>query len=458
MAAALDNGGTGRLYLGVDVGGTKILAALAKASGRILARFRRATPRRGARADTVAAVADAVDGALAKGGVDPGAVGAAGLAVPGVVDADGEVAFSPNTNLAGARIAGDLRRRFGFPVAIGNDVNCGALGEAWLGSAGWADSAVGVFVGTGIGGGIIVDGRLLRGRRGAAGEIGHMLVAPGGPVCGCGATGCLEAVASRTAIERDIRQALADGRATVLAELPGARRKPIKSGLLRKALQRGDAVVAEVMTRAAEALGRACVSLRHLLDPDVIVLGGGVIEACEDFVMPVVERAAAADTLTGPGPAAKIVVSALGDDAVVLGAVAMAQRAAGRDPIERAMRGAEYPVLSVAGRDAVAVGGKTAGADVCVRADGKVKKRRKLLDGLGAEPETIGRAELEQVCRFGPALLVVAAPEGSLPVTEEGRTFLRRRGIELQVLPAGAAAEAFNSAPTRKAAIVHVEV
>jgi len=452
MGAAADEDGEKKMYLGVDVGGTKTLAALAKGSGKIVSRSRRPTPRGGKTSETLKAIRRTMEEALVEAGGDAASVKAAGVAVPGVIDADGRVVFSPNTNLAGARPGAELSAALGVPVALGNDVNCGALGEKWLGSAGWAADAVCVFVGTGIGGGIILNGRLHRGRRGAAGELGHMQMRADGPTCGCGAPGCLEALASRTAMERDIRAAADTGRQTVLTDLLEGDLRQIKSSMLRKALEREDPVVTEVVSAASEVLGRACLNLRHLLDPEVIVLGGGVVEACERFIMPIVERVTAGDTLLGPGPGAKVVVSALGDDAVVLGAVALARQAAGEDPLAEVAAVDElYPTISDVGKGTVAVGGKTYDGDIYIRADGKVKNRRKLLAKVGSSPGRIDRPELEKVCRYGPGVLFVSG--GGVRLTREGRLFLRRRGIDVEV---GGGPDAFNDARRRKAAIVHL--
>ena len=320
------------LYVGIDVGGTKILAALAEPSGAILGRRRSPTPRGGTPQDVLAAIERLVEELLAEHGLQPAALEAIGLAVPGIVDdAKGRVVFTPNMNLSGLVIVPRLATRFGAAAALGNDVDLGTLGEAWLGAAQGARSVVGIFVGTGIGGGILLDGRLVRGCRGAAGEIGHIVMQIDGPQCGCGNRGCLEALASRTAIERDIRAAIEAGEGSVLAELTGGDLQVIRSKVLKKALNQGDPVVTRVMRRAAVYLGHACLTVRHILDPEVIVLGGGVMEACGDFLMPIVEQVVASDALPGARQGGRVVLSALGDDAVVLGAVALAKERAGAD-------------------------------------------------------------------------------------------------------------------------------
>ncbi|MGB2821398.1 MAG: ROK family protein, partial [Phycisphaerae bacterium] len=305
-----------KLYVGVDVGGTKILATLVKRSGKVLARRRLPTPREGKCGEVVEAVAAAIEKLLHRADTS-GGVAAVGLAIPGVVDPDrGRVVITPNMNLTGLDIVKEMRKRIDVPVALGNDVNLGTLGEKWLGAGRGARSAVGIFLGTGIGGGVIIDGAMYRGCRESAGEVGHLIMQPGGPLCGCGSRGCFEALASRTAIERDIRAAVASGRKSVVTELLEDEAGLIRSGTLKKAIAQNDEVVVEVMRRAAEITGYACLSIRHLIDPEVIILGGGVIEACGDFMLPIIEEIVASDPLTGARPGGRIVPSLLGDDAV----------------------------------------------------------------------------------------------------------------------------------------------
>ncbi|MFB3893095.1 MAG: ROK family protein [Phycisphaerae bacterium] len=449
---------TNRLYVGVDVGGTKTLAALATAYGEILARERRPTPREGGPIDTVAAIVQLISDLLGKNHVAAGSLGAIGLAVPGIVgDGHEEVTFAPNLNIAGVNVVAPLKEKFGAPTVLGNDVNLGTLGEKWLGAARDATSAVGIFVGTGIGGGIIQDGRLLTGHRGSAGEIGHIILQMGGPRCGCGGLGCLEALASRTAIERDLRQAMRDGRATVLKELAGARAKVIKSSVLAEALKKKDKVVVEVMRRASEALGQACVTVRHVLDPEVIILGGGVVEACGAFVLPIVQRIVARDRLLSGISKGKVVASELGDDAVVLGAVALAQQMIGVDPFKLVLPAVRYPRLSRVGGGSVLVGGRTYREDIHIRANGSVKKRRKLLAKLDGQANIVSAAEAAKLCKGMPSnILIIAGTSRPIKLAREAEELLRKRNLKVQVLPASEAPEAYNAIKGRKAALIHV--
>jgi len=330
-----------RLYLGVDVGATKIQASLVEEGGAILARDRAPTPRDVSPQQVLQAIERVCTKAVKQSDFRLGDLTGIGLAIPGVVDPDSRrVIVTPNMNLTGLPVGERLEDRLGAPVALGNDCNLGTLGEAWLGAARKAQSAVAIFLGTGIGAGFVRRGKLWRGARESAGEIGHIVMQMGGPQCGCGNCGCLEALASRTAIERELRQAVAAGRKTVLTESRGGDLGVIRSNELSRALELGDELVSGVMRRAAEVLGHACLTVRHLIDPELIVLGGGVIKACSEFLLPIVQGVVGSDQLSGARPGGEVVLSALGDDAVVLGAVALARKHAGRSPFKKRRRAA----------------------------------------------------------------------------------------------------------------------
>jgi glucokinase len=237
----------------------------------------------------------------------------------------GRILAAPNIDLEGVPIASKLRKRFGLGVILGNDVNLGTLGEQWLGAAKGAENVVAIFPGTGVGGGVIAAGKLMLGAYGAAAELGHIIVDPHGPACGCGNRGCLEALASRSAIEREIRRAVRSGEKSLVIELAGGKLDVIKSKVLAKALKKKDPLVVRVMRRASEALGLACVTLRHAFDPELFVFGGGLIEACGDFILPVVQKSLDGDPLFRKVPGCRAIPSRLGDDAVILGAVALAK-------------------------------------------------------------------------------------------------------------------------------------
>lgn len=448
-----------RLYLAVDIGGTKIQSSLVEESGSILARERVRTPREGGSPEVLAALEIAMQQVLSDPAVRPNGLAGIGVAVPGVVEPrSGRVVVTPNMNLTGVELGPHLEARFRVPVAIGNDCNLGTLGEAWLGSARNAKSVVGMFVGTGLGGGFVRKGKLWRGAREAAMEVGHTVMQMGGRLCGCGNKGCLEAAASRSAIERDIREGVAQGRPTALNEMLAGDLGQIRSGTLRKALEQGDELVTEVVHRAADVLGHACLTIRHLLDPELIVLGGGVVEACHAYILPIVEGIVTGDKLPGARDAGHVVLSALGDDAVVLGAAALAARHAGRNPFKKKYRFAPtYPAVTWTRQGEVLIANQTYTDDVYVRVDGRIKRRK--TDGqLGCgDSHTIGAEELEKVCKGGPTAVFIGTGEsGQLQLDDAARRYLQQRSIEHRALPTPQAIVAYNDSNQRKAGLFHV--
>lgn len=447
-----------RTYVGVDIGGTKIQASLVEESGTILGRERATTPRECGHGEVVVAIEKLVDNVLKQNDFRTSDLSGIGIAVPGVVEPDtGHVVVTPNMSLSGVPLGEHLEQRFQAPVALGNDCNLGALGEAWLGSGRKARSMVAILVGTGIGAGFVRNGKLWRGARESAGEIGHMVMQIGGPKCGCGNCGCLEALASRTAIERDLHEAVAAGRKTSLTESRGDNLRVIRSSELRRALDAGDELVTEVMRRAAEVLGYACLNVRHLIDPEVIVLGGGVIKACSDYMLPIVEHIVGSDQLPGAREGGEVRVSALGDDAVVLGAVALAQRRAGRNPFKKRFSVRPvYPRVTADDEGAITVGRKTYCRDVILLADGSVEKRKKTSKRHPERAHAISTKELARICAGGPETLFIGTGAcGEPQLSEEGQRFLRQRSIGWTSDLTPAVAAAYNKSKKRKAALLH---
>jgi glucokinase len=281
------------LTVGVDVGGTKIQAA-AISGGQVLGSFRTATPLTGAR-DLRRAIVDAVTQTLSAAGADRGALDAVGLAMPGAVDgAEGTVASSPNLPgfesprpvAIGPAVSSELG---GVPVALGNDVSLAVLGEHRRGTGRGYRNLLGVWVGTGVGGGLILDGELFEGR-GAAAEIGHTMVKPGGRVCSDGKRGHLEAYAGRGRMEARARELARKGRRTTLFRLAERKGKPrVSSGVWLEAMEQGDRVANALIDDAVWALGIALASAQNLLDLEAIVIGGGLGDR---LGMPFIERVA----------------------------------------------------------------------------------------------------------------------------------------------------------------------
>jgi len=313
-------------YIGLDIGGTKIAGALVSASGRILARTKTATPKKVKSADIYDCVTDAIDELIHASHVRLTAIKGIGVGVPGIVDTrHHHILAAPNIALTGFPLRASLNRKYKKPVVMTNDVNAGLLGEAWRGAARGLSHVIGIFPGTGVGGAVITDGKLLLGQQGAATELGHVIVDIDGPLCHCGNRGCLEALTSRWAIERDIRAAVKAGQDSIVVKLKNGKLDVIKSKVLKEALDKNDKVVKTVMSKAARVLGKTAVSLNHTFNPQAIIFGGGVIKACGDFILPIIKKEVAADTFFKKFNTCRILLSQLGDDAVLLGAARLVQ-------------------------------------------------------------------------------------------------------------------------------------
>ena len=318
---------TSKHFIGIDIGGTKIAAALVTANGKILARTKSATPSDAKGKDILKVVLNTIDEIRIEHTL--GKIAGIGIGIPGVADPrTHEVIVTPNIQLAGFPLKKELSKRFKTKIIIDNDVNCGLLGEQWLGAARKAKNVIGLFPGTGVGGAIIIDGKLVTGAQGAAAELGHMTIDLNGPACSCGNRGCLEALASRWAIQRDIRTAIKSGKKSMVTQLTKGDLSVIKSKVLKESLRRSDPVVTGVMTNVANVLGRACVSINHIFNPEMIVLGGGVIEACGDFLLPRIAKIVKDDPFFKKFKPCTIVAAQLEDNAVILGAVALARHPA----------------------------------------------------------------------------------------------------------------------------------
>ena len=302
-------------WIGIDLGGTKLYGVVLD-DGKVAAEAKRKTPTQGgplAVVDTMGALVDDLGGTEGISG--------AGVGAPGVVDpVEGTVRQAPNlpgwmepfgVGPALSEVLG------GLPVAVDNDVNVGTFAEHRLGAGKGVDDFLGVFVGTGVGGGVVLEGQLRRGPSGAAGEIGHMVVRRGGRLCGCGGRGHLEAYAGRASMERRARELEAKGRDTVLVELAPARR--MTSGVFVRALAAGDPVAVDLIDEAVVALGAAVASAVALLDIPLVVIGGGLADRLGPAFVSRIEQAVLADVFP-KRPGLRVVPADLGDRGGAIGA------------------------------------------------------------------------------------------------------------------------------------------
>lgn len=318
----------GAVVAGVDLGGTKVLAGIVDADHRILARAKAPTPASEGGPAILETIVEVVREAAATAGVAPGDLIGMGVGSPGPLDPDrGVILFSANLNVKDFPLGPGLSQTFGVPVLVRNDVRVGGYGEFRLGAGAGKTNVLAAFVGTGIGGCVILDGKVVAGSTGNAGEVGHIMIKPGGPRCGCGRRGCLEALASRTAMTRRIRKAVRKGRSSSLAAKVGSKSDKLKSKDLASAYAHGDAVAVTEVNRAAYYLGLGLGSLVNVLGPEVVIIGGGVTEALGAPYMEAIRTSARNQILTDPEQKVQIVPAALGDDAGVLGASLMALEA-----------------------------------------------------------------------------------------------------------------------------------
>lgn len=312
------------MSIGVDIGGTKILAGIVDDDGQIVATARRATPRNDAN-NVLDLVAEVVN-ELSAGTQEP--LAGVGLGVAGLVDADrSRVYFAPNLRWSQVPVRALLEASTGLPVVVENDGNVAAWGEFRYGAGRGATDLTLVTVGTGIGGGIVIDGRLFRGAHGVAGEIGHLNAVPDGRPCGCGRNGCLEQYASGNALVREARALAAERRseAGVLLALGDGTPEGVQGVHITEAAKSGDPVAMEAFTVVGTWLGRGLADLAAVLDPDVFVIGGGVSEAGDLLLASA--RQTLADKLIGQQnrPAPLVKVAELTNRAGLIGAADLAR-------------------------------------------------------------------------------------------------------------------------------------
>jgi glucokinase len=314
--------GQDRLALGVDIGGTKVAAGVVDGNGQVLARALRLTPSQdpGAVEATIVEVVAELRARYE--------IGAIGIGAAGFVDAErSHVVFAPHLAWRKEPLRDAVATAVGLPVVVENDANAAAWAEWRFGAGTGEESLVCVTLGTGIGGGIVIGGRLQRGRSGMAGEFGHMVVVPDGQRCECGNRGCLEQYASGNVLGREARElARAGSPVTVpLVKRVGGDIDALVGPVITAAARDGDPVAVELFEQVGRWLGVGLANLAAALDPGMFVIGGGVSDAGELLLGPA--RESFRRTLTGRGfrPEAPIVVARLGPEAGLVGAADLAR-------------------------------------------------------------------------------------------------------------------------------------
>jgi glucokinase len=307
----------------IDLGGTKALAGVVEANGTV--RSRVIMPSR----DLVGRPAELLD-RLAEGAVSAAtaadlpfeAVAAVGVCVPGPLDSSRSVvAMAPNLGWVDLHVREELQRRLPQkPVFLENDVRAAAVSEHKLGAGRGYVSTLAVFIGSGVGGGLVIDGSLYHGSHGGAGEIGHMVIRAGGPRCGCGRAGCLEAMSARDAVGHYVIEEVKRGHRTALTDILDGNLLALTSRELADAIAQSDAVAIRAARRSARYVGLAIGGVVNLVDPAVVVIGGGIAEALGERYVEYASEVARRQILASAARDVLIVASKLGNDAGLLGA------------------------------------------------------------------------------------------------------------------------------------------
>ncbi len=312
-------------YIGVDLGGTKILAGIFDAEHQCLATKKIKTKSEEGYDAVCGRIVRAVQAAAESAGIDPTKVKGAGIGAPGSIGSDeSAVLFAPNLDWRDAPLKADLEAQLDCSVWLGNDCNVAASGIHRLELEAKPNDMVSIFLGTGIGAGIITNGVCLTGATCAAGEVGHMVLDPNGPLCGCGTRGCFEALASRTAILNKVKAAVNDGgELTQLVEADDDSVTRIRSGKLRRAIEAGDKLAVQVLDETCFYTGLAIANLCNILNPEVVALGGGLIEQLHHVMLPKIRDAALERIMPGARQV-RIMATTLGDHAGITGAAILA--------------------------------------------------------------------------------------------------------------------------------------
>jgi len=317
-----------RYVVGVDLGGTKINAGAMPVDGSAVIAQRSEPTLASEGADGVtariaAAIESVIVDTMQQTGCTRDDFAGIGIGAPGPLDREkGLVIVAPNLGWHDYPLRDKLEQATGLPVSLDNDANCATVGEWWIGAAKGGRNVVGMTIGTGIGGGLILDGKLYHGSSDVAGEVGHTTIDPTGRRCGCGNYGCLEAYASGPAIAVRAREALEGGEASALTVMAGGDVSKITAQTVYEAAKTGDRIASEVVRETARFIGTGIANLLNVFNPDVVVLAGGVAQAGEDLFTPL--RAEVKRRAFKPAvDACRIVPGALGGNAGLIGAVKM---------------------------------------------------------------------------------------------------------------------------------------
>ena len=308
------------MRIGIDLGGTNIAAAFVNDSGEIIERTGIKTNAFEGEKAVVHSLLSVCETLIGSSGAIPESVG---IGVPGTVNAEkGEVVFTPNLPLRGANITSEIRGKYGCPVRLGNDANCAALGEAIAGSARGVQCAVMITLGTGVGGGVIIGGKLHSGLSGAAGELGHMVIIADGRECGCGRKGCWETYASATGLKRTVKEFARTHTDSLLYELSGGDIESIGGRAIFEAFRANDKAAMLAVEQYIRHLATGMANIINILEPEVFCVGGGISNewASIEALLNAEVDAEKYTRFSDGAPMTRIVRAELGNDACIIGA------------------------------------------------------------------------------------------------------------------------------------------
>lgn len=319
--------GPDKVWVGFDLGGTKMMAVVFDEDYQVVGKKRRKTRDKDKDGVHKERLADTIRMALQDANVEPSAIQGIGCGCPGPLDLKkGVILEAPNLGWKDVALRDYLAKEFSCTAEICNDVDAGVYGEYTAGAGRDSRCVLGIFPGTGVGGGLVYEGQIFRGTRASCMEVGFLQMATEGPAAGVGPVGTLEALASRLAIAGEAAKAVYRGKAPHLAALAGTDLSDIRSGTLAKAIDAGDKVIEEIVCRAAEQIGRAVGSLVNVLAPDIVVIGGGLAEAMPKLYLTSVAKGAKRNVLPSLKDCYDIRIAELGDYSTAIGAAAWARR------------------------------------------------------------------------------------------------------------------------------------
>jgi glucokinase len=315
------------VWIGFDLGGTKMLAIAYDDDWKSLGRRRRKTRGREGSDQGIERIGSTIERLLDESDIDRNSIAGIGIGCPGPIDLDaGRILTTPNLGWDDVEVGKYLKKRFNCPAIVLNDVDAGVYGECQFGVAKRSRCAVGIFPGTGVGGGCVYEGQILQGAGISCMEVGHIRISSSTRASGYALSGTVEAESSRLTIAAEAVKAAYRGEAPYMLKNFGTDIAEIRSGAIAESIENGDKVIRRLVVEACEAMGMAVVNIVHLLAPDTIVLGGGLVEAMEDLVVGTVRKTAKQSVMSVYRDRFEVVAAKLGDDASVMGAAAWAKR------------------------------------------------------------------------------------------------------------------------------------